>query len=309
VDGVQCPKELCSEEGKLYPKYLHLGKLSELYNIFLNLCSTDPKHFMNKIKKQERLGSPERFGYEWEVYSEINDKYEEQFNQWTKTLKKEEWEGKSFLDVGCGMGRNSYWAFKYRASKGVSIDIDDRSLMAAQKNLHEFQNSTIKRCSVYDISYVNEFDIAFSIGVIHHLKIPQIALEKMVKSVKPGGIVLIWLYGYEKNQWIVWFFNPFRKYIFSILPIRIVHLLSIVPTVLLWCFLRVRIYKLEYFKMLRKFSFSHLRSIVFDQMLPRIAKYYRKEEAFALMKDASLTDIRIEAVNQMSWSVMGTKKK
>jgi hypothetical protein len=50
-----------------------------------------------------------------------------------------------------------------------------------------------------------------------------------------------------------------------------------------------------------------LRSIVFDQMLPRIAHYWPRDEVIELMTEAGLEDIRITSVNEVSWSVIGTR--
>ena len=77
---------------------------------------------------REQLGSPERFGHSWDIFSEILPIHEEQFLRWTTGLKKEEWSGKQFLDVGCGIGRNSYWPLTYGAAGCLSIDIDERTL-------------------------------------------------------------------------------------------------------------------------------------------------------------------------------------
>lgn len=136
---------------------------------------------------KDQKGSPDRFGYEWNKYSEIVPEYEDQFRRWTVCYKKEFWKDKSFLDVGCGMGRNSYWPLSYGAEKGVSIDVDERSLKAAKRNLSVFSNVDVEKTSAYDIAYENTFDVAFSIGVIHHLEHPEIVLSKMVQAVKPGG--------------------------------------------------------------------------------------------------------------------------
>jgi len=65
--------------------------------------------------------------------------------------------------------------------------------------------------------------------------------------------------------------------------------------------------RLEYFRLIRGFTFRHLRSIVFDQMLPRIANYWRRDEVEALMRKTGLTDIRVEPVNNMSWTAIGTR--
>ncbi|MDR2412124.1 MAG: hypothetical protein LBD66_00755 [Holosporales bacterium] len=63
-------------------------------------------------------GSSDRFGYEWNKWNEIIPLYEEQFRRWMPFFSPEDFKGKSFLDVGCGMGRNSYWMMKYCAEGG-----------------------------------------------------------------------------------------------------------------------------------------------------------------------------------------------
>jgi hypothetical protein len=87
----------------------------------------------------------------------------------------------------------------------------------------------------------------------------------------------------------------------------VTHALSVIPTALLWIFLRIGLGRIAYFKLLRTFSFTHLRSIVFDQMLPHIAHYWRRGEVEALMKAAGLNDIQLVHVNDMSWCALGKK--
>ena len=252
-------------------------------------------------------GSPDRFGYEWNEYAEMRPEYEEQFRRWTVHLTPEDWRGKKFLDVGCGMGRNSYWPMVYGAASGVAIDVDARSLAAARRTLAQFPTVRVEERSAYDIPANSGFDIAFSIGVIHHLEHPKQALRAMTNSVAPDGRVMIWVYGLENNRWIVSVLTPLRNAMFSRLPIAIVHHLSIYPTAALWLVLKLGFGRLPYYKLLRGFTFRHLRSIVFDQMLPKIANYWSKETVEELLREAGLTDIRLAWVNEMSWSAIGRR--
>ena len=255
----------------------------------------------------EAAGSPARFGYEWHVYAEMRPEYEEQFRRWSVHLSPQDWQGKRFLDVGCGMGRNSFWPMRYGAAGGVAIDVDERSLAAARRTLASFPSVEIREQSAYAIADRDCFDIVFSIGVIHHLAFPAKALKAMTAAAKPGGNVLIWVYGLENNRWIVYLLSPLRKLLFSRLPVGLVHHLSLYPALALWLALRLGLNALEYFRLLRRLAFPHLRSIVFDQMLPKTAHYWSKETVEALMRDAGLREVKLAWVNEMSWSAIGTK--
>jgi SAM-dependent methyltransferase len=254
-------------------------------------------------------GSPDRFGYEWHAYQDLRPEHEEQFRGWSAHLAPTEWRKLTFLDVGCGMGRNSYWPMVYGAAGGLAIDVDDRSLAAAKRTLAPFPAVRIEKRSAYDIGCADAFDLVFSIGVIHHLQHPERALAGMVRAAKPGGRVLIWVYGLENNQWIVWLLDPVRKALFSRLPIGLVHHLALYPTAILWLLLRLGFGRIAYFRLLRSFGFRHLRSIVFDQMLPKIAHYWPRETVERMMRQQGLLDVALIWVNEMSWSAVGTKPR
>ena len=262
---------------------------------------------MTRQADDDLKGSPDRFGYEWNIYAEILPEHEEQFRRWTVPLEPQDWQGKDFLDVGCGMGRNSYWPLRYGAAGGVAVDIDERSLNSARRNLKRFPTIQVMRMSAYDLPFEDRFDLAFSIGVIHHLERPERALGRMVRAVKPGGRVLIWVYGRENNGWLVSVLDPLRRVLFSRLPIGVAHHLSLYPAALLWLLLRLGVRPIEYFRLAAKFDFAHLRSIVFDQMLPRVAHYWPRETVARMMAEAGLEDVSLTWVNQMSWSAIGTR--
>ena len=260
-----------------------------------------------ELTAAERKGSPDRFGHSWNIFSEILPVHEQQFKRWTASVDEADWRSSDFLDVGCGIGRNSYWPFTYGATSSLCIDVDERTLAAAKENLAEYDGATVENRSAYDIGETDRFDIAFSIGVIHHLDEPGAAVGEMVKATRPGGKVLVWLYGYENNEWLIRYFNPVRKFLFSKLPLPLVYGLSYPATAALWLFLKVGLGRTEYMNMISTFSFRHLRAIVYDHMIPVIALYYKKDEAIQLLEDSGLQNVTAHWVNEMSWTVVGIK--
>jgi len=254
------------------------------------------------------MSSQDRFGYEWDKYWWVSENYEGQFRNWTNPLTPEDWKRKTILDAGCGMGRNSYWPMKWGASAVTAFDFDERSMMRAKEALKEFPTATVLLKSIYDIDWKGEFDIAFSIGVIHHLKDPQLALKNIVTALRPGGKLFIWVYGYEGNEWIVKYVNPVRIYVTSKLPPAFVHFIAYFCSVPLYVFVKLFRGRSAYLRQLSAFDFWHVHSIVFDQLIPDVANYWRREEVWALANDLPLADLRVEAPpNNLGWILRATK--
>ncbi len=263
---------------------------------------------MKKLKSNlKNLGSQDRFGYEWNKYNEIIPEYEIQFLKWVFPLTKSDFKNKVVLDAGCGTGRNSYWPLIYKAKKIIAFDYDSRTVRIAKKNLSKFKNTETFFKSIYDLDIKNKVDIAFSIGVIHHLENPDLAVRKLIDSVKKNGIVLIWVYGYEGNEWVVKYINPLRK-ITSKLPLKMANLISYLFSIPLYFYVKFFSQNSPYFTQLSKFKFWHIHSIVFDQLIPKIANYWKKEEALSLFEHKNLKNIEIFRVNQNSWTLIGRKK-
>ena len=252
----------------------------------------------------------DRFGYEWEKYNEIKpeyrEQYREQFLNWIHPLTPDFFEGKRVLDAGCGMGRNSYWALQWGAASLVGCDHDSRSVAAATQTLAEFPNATVELQDLEHLPWENEFDFIFSIGVIHHTVHPDKAVEQLKKALKPGGELLFWVYSSVGFEEILKILDPVRKYITSKMNLTLLHLLTYFISVPLYVLLRLVPPQREYFKQLKTFSLSHLHSILFDQLLPPIARYYSRAEAVALL--AGFKNVVVYApLNNNGWIVRGTK--
>lgn len=254
------------------------------------------------------MSSEERFGFEWNKYNFMDENYKIQFERWVFPLVKKDFENKKVLDAGCGMGRNSYWTLSWGAERVTAFDCDTRSVEAAKKNLINFKNAEVFYKSIYDIDWNNEFDIAFSIGVVHHLKNPKAALQNLVKSLKSRGKLLIWVYSREGNGLVVKVINPIRKLITSKLPVRLTYFLSYFFSAPLFVFLKIFRPKNSYLNQLRNFKFWHIHSIVFDQLIPDIANYWTKKEVEELMSGLGLKEFSVSRPsNGQGWTAVGMK--
>ena len=141
------------------------------------------------INTRVHRGSPDRFGYSWSIFSEILAEHREQFIRWTAALPCNVWKGAQILDFWLwDRSQHPLGDVGGRRGSGVAFDIDDRSLAAARKNLNTYPTINVRNQSIYDIPEENYFDIAFSIGVIHHLAEPEAALRQ--RSVQSSPAVM-----------------------------------------------------------------------------------------------------------------------
>lgn len=255
------------------------------------------------------MSSSDRFGYEWNKYSAMDQNYELQFKNWIYPLDKCDFNNLEILDAGCGMGRNSVWPLKWGAKRITAFDFDHRSVKRAKENLSVYPNAEVLFKSIYEMDWTRRFDLVFSIGVIHHLEYPKKALENLVRSLKTGGIIVVWVYGLEGNEWIVKYVNPIRKLITSRLPLPAVHFLSYFVSIPLFLFTRIFKGPSPYFRQISGFSLRHINSIVFDQLIPRVANYWSNQEVGNLFSDLGLRDLKIILPpNKMGWTIIAKKE-
>src|SRR5205085_3899476 len=121
--------------------------------------------------------------------------------------------GKRILDAGCGTGRHSYYAAKYGAEVwamdlGPAIEVASRNTVG--------MNVKTVQADLYHPPFEPEsFDMVYSIGVLHHLPDPEGAFRNLVRFVKPGGYVQVYLYWKPQGQlikrWLLGAVNLLRK--------------------------------------------------------------------------------------------------
>lgn len=251
------------------------------------------------------MASEKRFGYEWSVYRDLNPLYEEQFKQWLGPIPPEFIRGKRILDAGCGMGRNAYWCLKWGAKEVFAFDNDERTVHQAQQTLFEFPNAVAEKQSIYSIPYENEFDFVFSIGVVQLLERPQEAVVQLIRALKPGGTLCVWLYAREGNDFVLRFIDPLRRFFTSKLPPIALDYFTYLFSLPFYTYLKIVRPRGNYYQTLQAFPFRNIHLIIFDHLLPTVAWYFTKEESLALIEN--LEQKTADFINENSWTVTGRK--
>lgn len=256
----------------------------------------------------------EDFGAQWTTYRE-NDGYyasPELFQDILGDLmRSEDVRDKNVADIGSGTGRIVNMLLASGAASVTAIEPSDAFEVLKVNTAKDSAKIHYLKKRGDEIPADAALDYVFSIGVLHHIPEPKKVVDAAYNALKPGGRCLIWLYGYEGNEFYLSIFSPLRK-ITSRMPDFLLAAFSWILTVILSVYmsacrvipLPMKTYMLGH---IAKLSWKVRYLTIFDQLNPTEARYYKKDAAIALLADSGFKDVRIFHRHGYSWTVIGTK--
>lgn len=139
------------------------------------------------------------FGYQWHRFREVqldsrngtteSERALEATTGWTEA----DYHGRLVLDAGVGAGRYAEIA----AGKGgevVGVDIT-AAVDAAFLNIGRRERVHLVQADIFAMPFApGTFDLAYSVGVLHHTPDPRAAFERVAEVVKRGGGFAVYLY-------------------------------------------------------------------------------------------------------------------
>ncbi len=112
-------------------------------------------------------------------------------------IKKEDFQGKRVLELGCGTGEYALWYAANGAKEVIGVDLSDGSLALAnqKKEASGLKNVQFIKKDILELDFPdNSFDYAYSVGVLHHTGNPYKGFQHLCRVTKPDGIVVVSLY-------------------------------------------------------------------------------------------------------------------
>ena len=133
------------------------------------------------------------FGYEWQAFSEMLPDYEANFRWYFERFAPGSFREKRVLDAGCGTGRHTFHMSK-EAREVIAMDLSQAIEVAARNN-RERTNTHFIQADIYNPPFPpDSFDFIYSLGVLHHLPDPERGFRSLLKLVRAGGFMNIYLY-------------------------------------------------------------------------------------------------------------------
>lgn len=123
--------------------------------------------------------------------------------------------GKQAMEVGSGGGQLSIFLAGFFGSV-IGVDISDNSLSSAKREgeKRNIFNLRFEQGNLFDDSFLNKYsgsqDFVLCYGVLHHTANPGIGYERLVKLLKPGGVLIVGVYSRTqifyriKRQVVLW---------------------------------------------------------------------------------------------------------
>ena len=165
------------------------------------------------------------FGDQWGVYT-TNDGYyasTELFQDILGPLLSiNEIKNSKVIDVGSGTGRIMKMILDCGADFAVGIEPSDAFFVLKENLRSKKENILLLHIRGDEINFNNEFDYAFSIGVLHHIPNPNKTVKNIYDSLKINGRFIFWVYGKEGNSIYLTIILFIRK-ITTIIPHKILE--------------------------------------------------------------------------------------
>lgn len=219
--------------------------------------------------------------------------------------------GRRVADVGSGTGRIVNMLLDAGASSVVAVE-PSAAFSVLQKNTESRSDRvTCIRDRGEALPPALELDLVVSIGVLHHIPDPAPVVDAALRALRPGGQMLVWLYGREGNEFYLRIIEPLRavtKRVPHTVLTAICSVLNVALDAYMFACRFVALPMRSYVRnVLARMPRAVRKLIIYDQLNPAYAKYYTRDEAESLLRTAGFDEVRLAHRHGYSWSVVGRK--
>jgi len=221
------------------------------------------------------------------------------------------------LDAGAGEGLDLASVALTPGCRAVGVELSKGGVRATAARIAAVPRARLVQGDILSMPFRSSaFDHAYSYGVVHHTIDPDTAVREIVRTLKPGGNLLIYVYeDFERRgwwwRWALALVNGVRRPISRMSPAGIRRVCAMLaPLVFVTCTLPSR-----HFGWAAHFPYPatqnrNLRSLIpdlYDRFAAPIEERYSEAGARALVEQAGC-DVKAVAYIR-GWAVWGIKRR
>lgn len=250
---------------------------------------------------------------EWhEQWSMLQDDELFLFKEWIAPVLLEDFKGKEVLECGCGGGQHTAFVAPFTL-KYYAVDLNTSDIVRERNK--DKNNIEYIEADIATMDLGKQFDIVFSIGVVHHTDSPDKTFENMKRHTKSGGKTIVWVYSKEGNWMVEKIVEPIRKNFLAKMSRKALLALSKIITF----FMYIPIYTMyflplnflpfyEYFQNFRKLTFYRNTLNVFDKLNAPQVDFISRERIGKWFNENEFSDIYISPYKGVSWRGSAVKR-
>jgi SAM-dependent methyltransferase len=248
---------------------------------------------------------------EWhDQWSMLKDEERFLFEDWIAPNRLADFAGKDVLEGGCGGGQHT--AFVAEHARSITA-VDLNTVDIARERTRRFDNVRFVEGDLATVDLGRQFDVVFSIGVLHHTDDPDRSVANLIRHVKPGGRFIVWVYSDEGNFLVKNVVEPLRKRFLARMDRARLLGLSRAVTAALYPPV-YSVYRLpakflpyyEYFDNFRKLSFERNTLNVFDKLNAPQVQFITRARVESWFPAERFQDVHVSPYKGVSWRASGT---
>jgi SAM-dependent methyltransferase len=221
------------------------------------------------------------------------------------------------LDAGAGEGIDLASVGLTPGCRAVGVELSPGGIRATAARISTVPRARLAQGDILAMPFrSNVFDHAYSYGVVHHTIDPEGAVREIVRTLKPGGDLLVYVYEDFERRGLHWqaalaMVNAVRRPISAMPPAAIRRVCALLaPLVFLTCTLPSR-----YFAWAARFPYPAtqnptMKSLIpdlYDRLAAPIEERYSEAGARALVEQAGCV-VHASAYIR-GWAVWGRKPR
>jgi SAM-dependent methyltransferase len=255
------------------------------------------------------------FGEQWEHFGDFDGFYgsvELLQDTFGPLLSVEELRGLRTADIGAGTGRSTLMMIQAGAKSVVAVEPSDGVDQLRDNTKHLEDQVEVIHGPGEALPADSNLDFIFSYGVIQFIPDPMPVLQALHRALRPGGRLVIWVYGREGNELYLMLLKLLRS-VSTRLPHAALAALCSTLNVLLTGYIALcRVIPLPLHRYMRNtlgsYASEHRKIVIYDQLNPTHVVYHTRAAAKALLEDSGFTDVQLYHRHGYSWTVMGTRE-